>query len=430
MIGLIRLISSLSKLPTETLHQVIDDVTLYHLLRLCVACRTAPDDESPEARGKQHITNAVLTHIYYQNLFPTPESLSNLLRWFAIYDAILNETNERKTPHYHPLSVNSASAQKGPTHGYQFRDIRSLENLENYIRSQVIDRLSYLGYRAFANLQPYTTTSLITPWQFSDVDNVEARWEAINYAQRRLNEARSEQLRRCAEIFEKYPTLLCVVGDPHDSPPRNPNHIIARLRVDSKRVLKNHIVRGSRHCRYVFFCGRFPLTPLEWTLSVFLRMVPPPLPLPPPPSHATSETSENAAADIDIFGACLKSISFADPETGHSYPPEIARDIETAILGMPFRYYTPNPGPKKAEICAELPSRRTINTPFSEFVEGEDRVVQSPSFSRGSYFIDPEATHNEKEFEWLEAFCRCVDYRRKLEGERKEWKDDRIKGRK
>ncbi|KAK2800963.1 hypothetical protein FQN50_007938 [Emmonsiellopsis sp. PD_5] len=467
--------------------QVLDTIrylTLFHLLQLS-SCNHPQIDPHILA----HLTsNGVLQENSNQKDFQI------IKRYFNLYCTIYNLLKLPKSPNTSPLSTSLSLAPN-----------RTPINLKLHLHRRIFVHLgNSVQYAAL--LTPFTNAPLAASDNFLTLNGLEAHWRVVQDAQYKFNGVKAGQLRRMADIFEKYPDLVRFARDPRWTLPPgggNVGHTVARLRLEAVKIMRDHPLRPRHTTRALrstslFWPNTVQVVPVEGCLRMFVNGVEK---FPPAPGEikAACKGLKKEDEDDDMQNV-LSSLKLNDGERGdvvhahsesptsspsishhpdtatgsryHEYPGPILRDLYTAIKGLKYVYLpealktipetisqptataTATPGP-----CDPLPHRcghsscvrkptpqlpqpapqpfkipripRTHNTPYSAspsnhkpgiatkrpcFVVPDrlNELTSHPSREVTRELVAIRGTpHDEREFDWLEAFLRCCRY---LEG--------------
>lgn len=158
------------------------------------------------------------------------------------------------------------------------------------------------------------------------------RWTALRIAERDINLAQSAQLYRMASIFEAFPIMLKDTEDPSQKPRRNTKHIISRLQMHPNQVKQNNWISPTARFYDHFSSHLMPIIPFDASLRLFIQTIHEH----PPPQNL---------------------------QTNSIYPPNMFKDISTAIAGIPNIYTLPLPSSTKPP--EQIP--RTRYTPWSTY---------------------------------------------------------------
>ncbi|TFK42037.1 hypothetical protein BDQ12DRAFT_720054 [Crucibulum laeve] len=225
-------------------------------------------------------------------------------------------------------------------------------------------------------------------WDIDDIDSTTQLYNTFSGADRELNNRKSTQLTRMAELMNKNPGMLKLVGDVSQEKRLNEQHVINHFLQLSKKVTLPKMVQGKAFASYIFARKRFPLVPYDQYLRMMLKVL------------------------------------YAFPE--YKYPDEL-----THVLGS-MAY---------ARIRSQLSTSfnssdntdvylRTRYTPYSDDAvntrAGRARGLKQPQFdTKGALdlfveYNDRITPHDEREFEWLESFIKVCRFMSEMKDV--EWK--------
>jgi hypothetical protein len=370
-----RLIKLLSKLPTELIFQILNDLSLFHTLKLAI-------------RESNRLNECILEHGKYAVIFPSAKVFAEIKRYFRLYDEIYTLTQCPKVEKQYVLAldINMATtpAVKVSRPGSYVREIAGPHTVRDYLCIRIYSTLQRPILRfellnAFIDSGAAPLASFTMIWDFSAIDSLERRWRTLVTAETRLNAVRSAQLMRMAALLETYPEFLLLAKDMQqefrDSGHPKTAHISAQLRFAAKNVLvPGQIFRrpnscGTR-CMHWFLVNGLPLVPTQRSLKLLLAGLER-----YPCASAEGFRVTNPSADSP-------SQPPAAAVSPYNYPAEIEQDICTAVAGLKYVYQNPHSPPSAFRF------RRTENTPYS--------AREEPPPERGSY---PDAP--QRHLEWV-----------------------------
>ncbi|ODH49760.1 hypothetical protein GX48_04138 [Paracoccidioides brasiliensis] len=415
-----RLIQPLSStIPTELFHQILDDLTIYHILALA-----AHDDP--------YLNQRIFSFLVYRKLLATQEDFLTLNRYFKVYTDIYNLLQLPKSPVTSPLAT-SISTQHEPFLG----------PLKEYLHQEVFARLS-VSTQFFSLLEPFAQNKLKISTHFVTASGLQGFWRAVLYAQERLNGTKAAQLRRMADIFETYPDLVCKATENRQTQVKNVGHIVRRLRTDAEKTSRATVLRMRKYqvkglpSAWLFWPKLVPIVPLNRTLNLFIKGMEefPPSPNELMSSHKLTRDNNDIVEAMGLLHINYgkqnetsseklppdsKSTSSTTAYSYHKYPTPIIQDICTTIKRF-ANVYMP---PAVRDIYPVINVPRIKYTPYFasltarlSFPGGwlEQNVIQNDMNQRTiSQLKAVKGTpHDEKEFEWLEALLNCCRYFEKL----------------
>jgi hypothetical protein len=444
-------VRQLVQLPRELIHQVIDDLPLFKILQ--IACFDIA-----------YMDETILSHYHYQRLFPTAEDLAKTKAYFKLYLEISKCLQWPRDDPSSPLSLNVASSAH----------LQRRESVCYHLHNRI--------YAALREVEPhiellnqYSATPIPLTWDSSHVSMLKERWETISAAEAAINGAKARQLNLLADFKARYPDMLRWTYDVVvDRLKLNTEHIVSRFRVDARIVLQTRFLTKSLHVKYAFRHDTLPLVPYDWCLRLFVAMldrfpieeeVPSvdfggddlvrisqsdsmpvelggikenlqatsnetldhrPRPstdemLGSPPGRKEAPT--NSLLDPFKSAAATRSDDERNP---YPYPPAIAKDIATAISGLAYVNKVRHPSANSVSRSPRTKYNPYSAIPYNKRASGES--IREPAFvtpprvagkarRKGTRLMP----HHGREYEWLEAFLRSVEYMRSMldENERK-----------
>ncbi|PGH06433.1 hypothetical protein AJ79_06523 [Helicocarpus griseus UAMH5409] len=409
---------SLSEIPTELVHQVLEDLTIYNILVL--ASHNIPQ-----------LDDRIFSFLIHKRLLEhkrEEEDFSILKRYFRVYREIFTSLGLPKASTTSPLSTGIST------------QVDSLcDAVRWYLHLEILGKLR-VSARFAPLLKSFAQSDLEVPNRFSTPGGIESYWGEIKDVQKRLNDTKAAQLRRMAEIFKTYPDLLCRTTDKRQVVLKNVDHVVRRFQVEAEKTAGALVLRRSQYgpkslpSSYMFWPNLFPIAPLNKTLKLFLKGIgefPPLLGQLASTSYTpgSEKRVEEALSLLQISSGTLdneldfSTITPSKPTAPyHDYPPQTLQDIRTAIEGLEYVYMPP----AVRAILADARVPRTKYTLYSVLPPNEhqphfampDAVLRRNASRDDRVLKQLEALkgtpHDEREFTWLESFLRCCRYLQEL----------------
>jgi hypothetical protein len=375
------IVQSMSLVPTEMAHAIIDDLRVLDVLKMLVY-----DDP--------RVTAAISSHPGCRALFGVaPNTFRERKDLIQKYWNLAGRigVNFNTSWYKSVIALNVSSVESEPFDSIS-NDLHA--RLWKYTKSQadVIDlnrfavgskRISHIKSTApFAQLEEYCT--------------------AVHAAKVRFFEQASSQLRRACALLEKNPDLLKRTLDPEQERRPNITHLTSRMSFIADKISKSDMQKlvHTEHYRYIFY----PLTPFDSSLAELLRMM--------------------EEFQITTGGVLLLN-ERGSSTNGQQHPPEIQRLVRVVIDGM-AHYHTFWPkDPDRFKHCQIMnedgDALRTGNTPWSEQPNLIlDQPVEGPFFTphksgtNKQWFRPLEYAGREpfdaKEEEWVTSFVELYRY--------------------
>ena len=407
---------ALDRLPFEVLHQIIDDLPLLTILDLSLKLGRI-SSERP-CRFDQ----AVLNHLRYQHVFKDLSELQEVRSVWSLYHAIWQSTclrrpgRERAKRHHHlselMMFCRTSSISSPLPDGQELWDEihrriieilssvnvkRKIEALQGYADSTVPDVTYIKLWSAYYetilphHLHNEPRRARNPAWPSRAVSAQD--WESIHESERHLVTLRSKQLLRMADMIEKHPEMLKLASDPSQEPRRNIHHVVMGLRHRAKKALNVRFLsddaKGSAYLKY----EHFGLVPFDKDLEKLIQII---------GSQPYLETLEDDPTgtvrvvtvpffnhrfeiDNDDIECVLDGLSSV-------YPKPLFRTYQNRIKRV--AYTGPFSCGKPVFLCPPVPHDKLFN-PDKKSYDSRDTLV---------------LPHDEKEFEWLEAFLKSCDY--------------------
>jgi hypothetical protein len=391
----------LSNTPPEIVHQILSDLPLIKILQILTY-------KIP------FLENCILTHLQLKKLFTSRAALDETLNCFTLYLSICNYTNRSPSKTFPSLLARNFSqhaeqdiANPAPwdlgNRTWLWRHHNRQIDLDD-LKKQMLDVITEtldLSPLALELLSPHNATpySLILLNLGDDVEYLRTRWNWIKEAKTKLNESKARQLNLAADLYCQYPGKLMLKKplDPSQDGPRpNFRHVENYLRQRAKRVLSDRKFNGPFHGKCCPSIDLIELIPYDWYLKSFL------------------DTLERFPVGVE---GKLKSLFIHEEGTKKpepfQYPENIAADIEIVLAGLMYVYTQyPLMVPR-----VQLPSAESVIKEESVFcVQTKPHSLYlAPNLHR--CLARKVMLHDEREYEWLQAFLAVVDWMEKNLGE-------------
>jgi len=190
---------TLSKLPREIVHQILDDIPLIKALKIL-------------SHNDKVLVACILTHIKYKYLFQTAEEAANTTEYFILHQEICRFRNQALTGPHSP-SGGSYLSQNIAMLTHPFRNF----DLKSHLITQIQVSVSVARLEQEI-LSPYAPR----PYQMlfnTRIADLRARWEWIKEATVKINETKSKQQQFIAHLLTEYPgkVMLKKALDPSQS---------------------------------------------------------------------------------------------------------------------------------------------------------------------------------------------------------------------
>ncbi|PGH36791.1 hypothetical protein GX50_00451 [[Emmonsia] crescens] len=410
------LVQTMSTIPAELVHQILDDLTIYNILLLASHNNLSLDDR-------------IYSFLVYRKVIERLFDFLTLKKYFKVYSEIHTLLALQKCPSTSPLALGLST------------QLPLLASLNQYMHHDIFTRLR-VSDPFISLLKPFAQKELNTSTYHTTIPGLEGYWQAIKDAQGRLNSTKSAQLRRIADILETYPDFVYQASDIRKAPVANVGHVVRRFRIEAKKASRANVLRTNKYSvkglpsAWLFWPNLVPIVPLDMTLELFFNGM---QEYPPSPDELASASNLPWVDDEIESGLRLFQLySGKDVTPGfptlppiststsakvthpyHRYAKPILQDICTTIKGFMYVYMPP----AVRGISAIVKVRRTKCTPSASAVEpcisGGLLLLRTYQDSIDTSTISrlkavKGTPHDEREFEWLEAFLRCCRYLEKL----------------
>ncbi|KAJ5475031.1 hypothetical protein N7539_008097 [Penicillium diatomitis] len=244
------IVRSLSLMPTEMAHAIIEDLRVFDVLNLLVC-----DDP--------RVTAAISSHRGCQAVFGTaPGTFCERKELIKKYWALANRIGSGSINFWYrsviAFNVNCAGLQHLPS---------ILDDLHAHVLEYIKDQTSVV------NMNRFTVSSKGIPpvTSASSVAQLEECCTAIREAKTHFLEKASGQLRRACILLENNPDLLKRTMDPDQKPRPNTAHIVARMNFVADKISQSNLQDPvhTEYYRYTFF----PVSPFDSSLAELLQMM-------------------------------------------------------------------------------------------------------------------------------------------------------------
>lgn len=452
--------TKLSSFPREIVHCIFDYLPCRTILDLA-ASHHGKDLTFTHESHTQYIDQCILTHLDWRVTFPEFDEFSRIISIWSTWRAIhwsLGIYNPKQLAHCCGYSTDSGtsyildgSSVLATSDHFSKRQPSGNEielGLREAIRSvlkKFRNELKILGLYTEEEL-PRAATRYCTLIRQA---LLKRQWSGVLDAAFRFNNLRSQQLKRMAQPFELYPSLLEKAADPTQTPRQNFKHIVRRLRTNARWIMEDQSRRLFRRNWQQFRHELFPSVPLNSCLRLFVRT------LERYPSMSTQKVKRSlvntkvairkrsadrtAKLENGLLDSTLDSTA-KSARTGQIciervYPPSIVTAIECAKKGMAYVYYKP----RKLSLTPAPKVHRTKYTPYSAgrfkteaFDEaamfmlpwyphlakayGMDRLwVDTPDRRVLPHSNRISQPYDEREIQWLEAFLMACGFMARLD---------------
>lgn len=392
---------SLSALPTELAHQIIDDLRVKDVLRLLIY-------------DHDRVSALVISHPVCQAMFnlTSDENVAKIQFAAQLYHDVFSEVHPALSADgwlqnaFLPLNIHCVNLRDRDLIVAEMRDHI---HCELYLQWRKAD-LTRHGAPKYLELNEQRAPPPYNKWDF---EGMRERWEAIKAAKASLFGKMSAELDWAADILKANPDILKRTLDPHQLRRSNTTHIVSRMQNDAGKILR---ASGQKfvvceHFKYAFF----EVIPFDSALIELLGLM---------EKHGLVTDDE------------LKIEDTANSNPNVSHPSSILQSAQALVNGMARFDVSPelNTEMKKSlrEMTKSLGTEdnedivvpRTGNTPWSEKQAlADDVYVEGPYFTPGKImptqkFIRPGRSrwdpHGEGERKWLEAFVELYRYLKEL----------------
>ncbi|KKZ64862.1 hypothetical protein EMCG_09239 [[Emmonsia] crescens] len=411
-----RLVQTMSTIPAELVHQILDDLTIYNILLLA-------------SHDNLSLNDRIYSFLVYRKLIERLSDFLTLKKYFKIYSEIHTLLALQKCPSTSPLALGLST------------QLPLLASLNQYMHHGIFIRLR-VSDPFISLLKPFTQKEINTSTYHTTIPGLEGYWQAVIDAQGRLNSTKSAQLRRIADILETYPDFVYQASDIRKAPVANVGHVVRRFRIEAEKTSRANVLRTNKYSvkglpsAWLFWPNLVPIVPLDMTLELFFNGM---QEYPPSPDELASASNlpwvdneiESGLRLFQLYSGkdvtpgfprlppTSTSTSAKATHPYHRYAKPILQDICTTIKGFMYVYMPP----AVRGISAIVKVRRTQCTPSASAVEpcisGGLLLLKTYQDSIDTSTISrlkavKGTPHDEREFEWLEALLRCCRYLEQL----------------
>lgn len=367
-------IQSLSRMPREVVHQVLDNLPLVQVLRII------------SYKG-EFLKDCVLSHLTYQRIFSTMQDIQDVVRLFII----LRDINAYQSTQ---IASEWTWLSQSPATNTQFVanvTVRSIsDNLTSCIRYgsafRDVDRQL---------LNPHAST----PYPATFGPNylaLGAQWKWIKEAKANLNMARAKEWNMTADLIAEYPGKLMLKKplDPsQDGPRKNMQHIERTFRMNAKKILNDHhLSLSTNHTRCTTNVELLAVVPYNTYLLLFLDTI-------------SRHPLQNDTRGLDAISVQLKntSLNTSQGRTQFAYPSSVVTDIKIVLEGL-MNIFTGDP----KLIVPRIDWKQ--DPPVFDMNLGPHQYISDVPGKIHRCFARRYLCHDEREFEWLRAFLRVVTW--------------------
>ncbi|KAJ5999740.1 hypothetical protein N7481_000149 [Penicillium waksmanii] len=377
------IVQSLSLVPTEMAHAIIDDLRVLDVLNLLVY-----DNPRVTAAISSHPGCQTVIGITPDTFFERKELIKSYWDLACQIGINVDEIWYRSVI---GLNVNCADFQHLPS---------VTDDLHAHILKYVEDQTSVVDLNRFTvgskGISPVTSNSSFA--------QLEECCTAVRAAKIQYFAQASGQLRRACTLLENNPDLLKRTLDPDQKRRPNTAHITARMNLVADKIAKSNLQNQVRteYYRYTFS----PLTPFDTSLTELLRMM--------------------DLFDITAGGVLLLNKD-GSSACGRQHTPAVHQLASVVIDGMAYHHtFWSKDSDLHRHFQLQVTSDngdtfRTGNTPWSEKLDFIlDELVQGPFFAphklgtikqwrRPRKYAGNEPFHHKEE-EWLTSFVELYRY--------------------
>ncbi|KAJ5081675.1 hypothetical protein NUU61_009939 [Penicillium alfredii] len=399
------IVNALATTPPELVHQIIDDLRVWDVLRLL-------------CHNNERVNASLLSHPLCRKLLGhDAEALSKTRAVAQFYWDFFREINVclAKSDYYYywrtapwVLNLNIHCVEPND---YKHVLWNMLTRLYENIRQQglVVDLNRYLppGTAPLRSFSCFPEAG-----EFPSFEELKDHWQIIKQAKANLVAQTSSQLLWAADLLEANPDILKRTLDPEQKQRPNTAHIVSVMRGKAAKIVRTvrrapgKVFTPSEHFRYHFF----PIIPFDAVLTELLRLM----------------QKYGITANNQRVSKGEESQSHPGP---HSHPPSIWLAAHTLIKGMPY-FFISLPVDRQ-KLASERVANddgdvfRTGNTPWSDKPQQYESVeVDTPYFTPHQAGVDVcflrwgfegYEPHDKREMNWLESFVTMYRYLKSLE---------------
>ncbi|KAJ5993721.1 hypothetical protein N7451_009445 [Penicillium sp. IBT 35674x] len=367
-----KIIQNLAKIPAELAFEIINDLSVWDVMKLLVANDT-------------QVNALLLAHKECKFLGNDAETQAKTRERIKIYLDL--ETNIPML-HYRPdhMGWMYTTLIRHINHWARWKNWPDLTSSMHVYIHETLHNWPKLDLNRYAVI-PIPANDV-----FSSLEQFTERGQALQLAKTNFEDQCTSQLQRAATLLEDNPDILKKTLDPEQKRRPNTAHIVSQLRSDATRFFrphKRHPFANIEFFRYEFF----PLIPFDEALVKLLDWM---------------KEFEIGADD-----------QLCNPESRH--PPSILEAARVVIDGMPV-FYDSIPV-DRAETARRVATNekgeflRTVKTPWSQEPTSWLQEVYMPSFTphklgrtamyRRNAGLKP---HDKEEEQWLVSFIDLYRY--------------------
>jgi hypothetical protein len=411
------LVTNLKRLPLEIVHRILDDLPLVKVLQLL-------------SHKTYHVERCILTHLHLRKLFGSLSDIATVIDYFILFRDIRRYIYQPLTENLH--NANIPPSLRGLLAMFQ-GNIGGVEMMSlNYsvLRSEVQFSISHLKYFLIASirehlqlkpveldlLRRYASTNFPVTLG-SSCENFFMGWLWIKEAKRQMNVVKAGQLAKVADLVMSYPgkVILKKPFDPRQASPRlNIFHIANRFRSDSRKCLRDHtLITSSPNWRCYPGVDLIELIPYDRYLWLFLDTL---------EKHPPMDDIEGIEAGLrkvtlsEAMGASsmLDGTNRKVQGEKYQYPADITANIKVVMKGL-FYVYTGSPLliiPRVQLPAASKPYFVNSGKKPRFYIEMKPHSENLPVHLHRCP-VKKRRPHDEREYEWLEAFLKVVTWMEK-----------------
>ncbi|PGH05185.1 hypothetical protein GX51_03084 [Blastomyces parvus] len=407
-----RLVQTMSTIPPELVHQILDDLTIYYILLLASHNNPSLDDR-------------IYSYLEYRKLIEGQHDFLSLKEYFELYSEIHTFLELQKCPTTSPLATSLSPQKVSP------------QALNKYMHKKIFTQLRF--FVPFLSVfQPFVERRLNIVTSYAASSELRVYWQDIKMAQEHLSSTKAAQLRRIADILEAYPVLVYQASDTRKAPVANVNHLVRRFRTEAEKSSRKIALRVHQYSvrglpsAWLFWPNLVPIVPLDRALKLFIKGMREYPPSPDDLASASNLPRIGGGIEDKMKSLHLDSEKYVKPQLPplspfstssapkaeqpyHKYPTPILKDICIAIEGFEYVYMPP-------AVWSISPA---VNVSRTQYIPPSSAAKQHSG--RGFGLLDSYqdsldtsiisrlkrikgTPHDEREFEWLEAFLRCCRY--------------------
>ena len=416
----------------------------------------------------------------YQLVFPSTEQLANLRNACLFLHELRLTLGLAPNPPGSPLAftANELAQWKPPNfRAIQIYLVKAIERILTSPTGRAYSNVAGQDVEAGTrDLQRYLKVQCQQDWSPQTSDTASSSiahlkgalvWTETRYKPIRIRRfepicaLRAQQMACMAELVEEYPELLKKSSDPSPEPRLNWKHLVNSLKRNALRpslyaqgkIHQHGVDQGCFHGAQFFSDDIFPLVPSDKSLALFVVGISKILPfLPrelaeivaPDRSSESKKDSTQNSSSVRLFATPFSKLCLRVDEG--VYPPNVLKDIRTAVNGMAFVHTKPDSDtgikprvlrtrwtPWSTEPCrGRYPTSEPLDqaaSPFDSFqFLGHRPIFLSPLYPHLDilppskldkrcirfYTRTYRTLYPHQEIEWLKGFCRTVKFLEKV----------------